>query len=268
MEHDVRVVAGGRADQAGEGLLEGGVEGLAVRASGDVRSEAGLGVVEQGGPDARRRDVVVGDEVDAGRAGPARAFLEEDLGERVGREGGEVEGGRVGRVLRRVEADAGRQIQPPRAEVEGPGVRGEDRLGHGVELELGQEGAGLPEGGAEGRQVVHAREDGKRVMAGGPAVVRKVLRGGDAVLVGVGVDREEHDVGQLRRQADLPQPGHDVLEAGVVVVVVCKGLGGLADCEVGLVGQGRGLEPEPGEAGRAGVGREELELQRGQAPAV
>jgi hypothetical protein len=77
----------------------------------------------------------------------------------------------------------------------------------------------------------------------------------------VGVDREEHDVGQLRRQADLPQAGHDVLEAGVVVGGV------LADFEVGLVGQGGGLEPEPGEAGRAGVGWEELELQRGQAPA-
>jgi hypothetical protein len=76
------------------------------------------------------------------------------------------------------------------------------------------------------------------------------------------VDREEHDVGQLRRQADLPQAGHDVLEAGVVV-----GGGVLADFEVGLVGQGGGLEPEPGEAGRAGVGGEELELQRGQAPA-
>jgi hypothetical protein len=87
VEGDARVVLGLRGDdEAGDGLLEGGVEGLVV-----VGHEGGLRVVEEGGArgevELGRRGMLGGQEVDARRRGPLGALLEEDLGERVRREG-------------------------------------------------------------------------------------------------------------------------------------------------------------------------------------
>ena len=99
--------------------------------------------------------------------------------------------------------------------MDGLAERGGDGHGQALGVELGEELGGLGDREAGRRELFHGGEDGERVVAGGPALVREVFRGGEVGLVGEGVDREEHDVGQLRGQADLAQAGHDVLEARV-----------------------------------------------------
>jgi hypothetical protein len=90
-------------------------------------------------------------------------------------------------------------------------------------------------------------------------VVGEVEAGGEAGLVGEGVGREEHSVGQLGREADLAEARDDLVEARGDV----RGGPGVG---VGVVLERVGLEPEPGLARRAGGGREELVLERGKAP--
>lgn len=70
-------------------------------------------------------------------------------------------------------------------------------------------------------------------------------------------------MGQLRGEADLADAGDDLVEPG-------GGLGGLGrGLVVGLVLEDLRGDPESGPAARrAGGGREELELQRGQSPAA
>ncbi len=241
MEGDVGVVAVRGVDEAGEGLLEGGVERRA-RDPGPVGREGGLGVVEQGGPDAGGVAWVLArgeEEVDGGRVLPAGALVEEGLGEGVGREGArrDVEGLRV---VAGEEADAARGVDPPGAQAERGGQGLEGGRGQAVGQEGGERGvAWMVEWKA--RVVVHGEEGLARVVVGA---------------------RHEHDARELRREADLAEPGQDLVEARVV------GRGGEgAVAGVGLVVEGGcGPDPEPGQAGRAGVGGEELELERRPGP--
>jgi hypothetical protein len=95
--------------------------------------------------------------------------------------------------------------------------------------------------------------------------VREVHRRGEARLVGAGLGREEHDVRELRGEADLAQAPNDVVQAGR------RGLGWVARAgraqAVGHEDEVCGPDPEPGQSRGAGAGREELVLQRGQRPA-
>lgn len=251
VEGDVGVVAVRGVDEAGEGLLEGGVERRA-RDPGPVGREGGLGVAEQGGPDAGGVAFFLAwgrgeQEVDAGRVLPAGALVEEGLGEGVGREGarGDVEGLRV---VAGEEADPARGVDPPRAEADGGWGGLEGGRGQAVGQEGGERGTVAWVVGKARCGVVHGEEGLARV-----------------VTVGV---RHEHDARELRREADLAEPGQDLVEARVV------GRGDEAalwlvggDSGVGLVVEGGcGPDPEPGQAGRAGVGGEELELERGPRP--
>lgn len=203
VELDVRVVEGRGVDQAGDGLLEGVVEdGLVDLGEGEalvrVRDEGGLGVVQEAGPDGDGRDVVVGDEeVDAGRRGPLRAVLEQDLGERVRR--------RVGAdvlVCPREEAHAGRGLDPPGGEVEGLAERDEGGLGHAPGLEVGEQAGRLAEGGGRGLHVYAAA-----------ARLGWLDRGHAAASSSSGWLYRGHNAGELRGQADLPDARDDLVEA-------------------------------------------------------
>ena len=63
VELDEGVVALGRVDESGDGLLEGVLEGVVVgvREASAVGREGGLGVVEEAGADGAGRDVVGGE---------------------------------------------------------------------------------------------------------------------------------------------------------------------------------------------------------------
>ena len=248
VELDGGVVASGRVDQAGDGLLEGVVErgpvGRLLEALA-VRGEAGLGVVEQAGPDVLDSGGVVLEDVDPGGGGPLGALVEEDLGEGVGREAGRVDaGGRAGGVLAGVEADARRGLDLPGADVDGLAERGLGGGRQAGELEVGQDLAGQAR---TGRLTggVHGRQDVGRVEAGGHTVLREfelLSSARPAGLVGQGVGRVEHDVGEFGGQADLPQAHDDFVQAGVDVRGRVEAGGGAG---VGLVLQGCWLEPEP-----------------------
>ena len=136
-----------------------------------MRGEAGLRVVEQAGPDVLDGGCVVLQDVDPGGRGPLGALVEEDLGERVGREAGRVDaGGRAGGVLARVEADARRRLDLPGADVDGLAQRGLDWCWQAGGLEVGQALAGLVCAGCG----VHGGEDRGRVETRSPAVGREV----------------------------------------------------------------------------------------------
>ena len=123
--------------------------------------------------------------------------------------------------------------------------RGGGGGGQAVGVELGQEPGGQHGGEGGGLGLAHDGEDGRAVEA-------EVT-----VLLGeAGEGREEHDLGELLGQADLAQPGQDLVEpAGLLVGVGLLGVrpGRLG---VGPVLERRGPEPEPGLAGRADGSRE------------
>jgi hypothetical protein len=135
--------------------------------------------------------------VDARRRGPLGALLEEDLGERVGREGlvwvGQEEGLlEVLRVVPREEAGAGRGFEPPRADGEGRGGGDDGRGREAVVEELGElliDGAG---GFLDDLARRHGREDG--------------------VGVAVGVLAQD-GLSERWGQADLPEARDDLAEA-------------------------------------------------------
>lgn len=82
--------------------------------------------------------------------------------------------------------------------------------------------------------------------------------------VGEGLCGEEHDVGELGREADLADPGDDLVEPGGRGLDGGGGIEGSGGGwgEIGLVLELLRLDPEPREAGRAGRRREELESER------
>jgi len=215
VELDVRVVEGRGVDQAGDGLLEGVVEdGLVDLGEGEalvrVRDEGGLGVVQEAGPDGDGRDdVVVGDEeVDAGRRGPLRAVLEQDLGERVRR--------RVGAdvlVCPREEAHAGRGLDPPGGEVEGLAERDEGGLGHAPGLEVGEQAGRLAEGGGRGLHVYAAAA----ASSGGWLGWLGWLDSAAASRSSSGWLYRGHNARELRGQAYLPDARDDLVEARAAV---------------------------------------------------
>jgi hypothetical protein len=112
-------------------------------------------------------------------------------------------------------------------------------------------------------QVVHGIQNRVWVVAHSPVRPGEVGLSGRTGGVGEGVCGEEHDVGQLGRYPDFPDPGDDVLEALVATCVreleVHVGVG--LECQV------LRLETEPEVAGRARRGREQLVLEWGQRPA-
>ena len=254
VELDLRVVAGRGVDEAHESLLQRGVERETGADALLVGREGGLGVVQEGLADRVGRDVV-GDEVDAGGHGPLGPLVQKDLGERVGREVARVDGGGVLRVLAHEEAGARRGLEAPGTEVDGLFEDGDLRLGQAGLRELSEERYSLRRGG---REVCHVGENTWRISADGG--VGEVELGAEGGLVCEGVGREEDGMGELRREANLPQAREDLVEARGVV------RGGLGVC-VGVVLERAGLEPEPGPARGTGRGWEELELERGQAPA-
>ena len=231
------VLREGRADQAGDGLLQGGVERgrdlLAGRELFTVGEEGGLGVVQEAR--AEGRFVLDGCDVDGRRGGPLGPVFQEGLGEQVrGREGLWIDPGGPG-----VEAGPGRGFQPPRAEAEG--FFDEGGLGQAGVHEVRDEGRGFgcPREAHEGQDVLGA---------------------GERAGVGVGEDAGEFRVGQ----GDLAQPGDDLAEP----VGSGGGLGFLwRDVLVELEFKFGRDDPEAREAGFF-LEMQELELERGQAPVV
>lgn len=231
------VLREGRADEAGDGLLQGGVErgrdALVGAELLTVGQEGGLGVVQEALAEHGLVRGRAGHDVDGRRGGPLGPVFEEGLGEQVrGREGLGVDLGRAG-----VEAGPGRGLEPPRAE--GDGERGLDEggLGQAGGHEVRDEGVGLgrPGEGHEGQDVLGA---------------------GERAGVGVGEDAGEFRIGQ----GDLAQAGDDLVEP-----VGGGWEGDVLDVTEGPEGELGRDDPEAREL-RFFLEVEELELERGQAP--
>lgn len=177
VQSDRSVVAGRCLNEAGDGLLEGVVEGVLgdPRDPSLVRGEGGLGVVQEAGPDGVGRERArILENVEAGRVLATGALLEQHLGEGVGHERGQVQGGWVLWVLARVETDPGRQVELPRTDMDGLAVLGGDGLRQNVLLELGEELAGLGDGMTGQGSVGHDGQDRGRIARGGPVSIREV----------------------------------------------------------------------------------------------
>ena len=222
-----------------------------------VGRESGLGVVQEGLADGVGRELlIVGQEMDGGWGRPLRALVEQDFGEGVRGEEGHVVANRRG--LSRVHEDAGRGLDSPGAEMDGLAV-GDDGRGWQAALgELGEELGGVGRAELGGRDVGHGAENGGRVTAELVVGLREVERGREVQGVGHGVGREEHDVGELRGEADLADAGDDLVEPG-------GGLGcgsglwwGIVQVggghDVGLVLEGLRLDDEALDSRRAGGG--------------
>lgn len=186
-----------------------------------VGREGGLDIVQEGLPDGLWRELlVVTYEVDGGRRGPLGALVQEDLGEGVGREGGRVGEEELlllayGRVFPRVHEDAGRGLDLPGAEVDGLAVGDGGGRGETGLLEPGEELGGVVRAEVGRREVGrHGLEDGGLIVAELVVELREVERGREVQGVGDGVGREEHDVGQLRGEADLADARDDLVQPG------------------------------------------------------
>jgi hypothetical protein len=128
----------------------------------------------------------------------------------------------------------------------------EGRRREAVGLEAGEElasvGRELCGVGLALVHVLHGKEDGGVVVAEVVVFLWVVEGRGEAGLVREGVGWEEHDVGELRGQADLADALDDLVEArredwqrGLLLLL---GGGGRRGCVVGVrLEQGR-LEPE------------------------
>lgn len=254
VERGERVVLGFRGrDQAGDGLLQGGVErvlGLVRGFFGEgdglpMHKQGRLGEVQEAVPEHRLFVLFGLDEVDGRRGGPFGPVFEEGLGEQVrGREGAGIDLGRAGE-----EAGPGRGFQPPRAERDGRGQIDGGGFGQAGCEEMGDEGLGLL--GRQGGVL----EDGHEVQ--------DAFGGGQAGRVG-------QDGGEFRiGQGDLAQPGDDLAQAVIIVIIVGWGGAGVFwdiliwdELELGgLESQARKL------VGGGCIVNKELEFQWGQAPA-
>lgn len=245
-----------------------------------VRGEGGLGEVQEGLANGLLGELlVVAQEVDGGRRGPLGALVQEELGQGVGREGGGIRDEELlllahDRVFACVHEDPGRGLDLPGAEVDGLAVGDGGRGRETGLVKLGQELGGVIQAEVRGRDVMswgdgHGVEDGRRVVAEVVEGFREVERGREVQGVGHGVGREEHDVGQLRGEADLADAGDDLVEpGGGLAGRFRRARGVLLVMVVRLVLERLRLDPEPRDARRAGGGREELELERGQGPAA
>lgn len=138
--------------------------------------------------------------------------------------------------------------------------------------ELGEELGGVGRAELGGRDVGHGAENGGRVATELVVGLREVEWGREVQGVGHGVGREEHDVGELRGEADLADAGDDLVQPGgglgcgsgldFVLFAVIWVVGGL----VGLVLEGLRLDDEALDSRWAGGGWQEFELERGQGP--
>jgi len=185
-----------------------------------VGCESGLGVVQEGLADGIRGELlIVGQEMDGGWGGPLGALVEQDFREGVRGEAGPVVA--QSRGLSRVHEDAGRGLDSPGAEMDGLAVGDGGRGWKAALVEPGEELGGVVRAQLGGRDVGHGAENGGRIATELVIGLREVERGREIQGVGHGVGREEHDVRELRGEADLAYARDDLVEP-------CGGLGRLS----------------------------------------